>query len=84
MLTEQVISIIIMDDILLPEETDYYNEYVLCNRKSGKPFAELLGINVLELPKLPKEADGSSLWAPGTALREGAFIQNWQRRAGAQ
>jgi predicted transposase/invertase (TIGR01784 family) len=30
---EQVISIIIMDKILLPEEMDYYNEYALCNRQ---------------------------------------------------
>jgi predicted transposase/invertase (TIGR01784 family) len=39
---ERVISIIIMDEVLLPEETGYYNEYALCNRKSGKPFADLL------------------------------------------
>jgi hypothetical protein len=59
---EQVVSIIIIDDILLPEEDGYYNEYALCNRKNGKPFTELLGLNILELPKLPVESDGSRLW----------------------
>jgi predicted transposase/invertase (TIGR01784 family) len=66
---EQVISIIIMNEVLLPEETGYYNEYALCNRKSGKPFADLLGVNILELSKLPKEADGTPLWYWGTFLK---------------
>jgi len=68
-IAEQVISIIIMDKILLPEETDYYNEYALCNRKTGRVFAELLAVNVLELPKLPKEADGSALWYWGSFFK---------------
>jgi predicted transposase/invertase (TIGR01784 family) len=59
---EQVISIIIMDDILLPEETGYYNKYGLCNLESGKLFSDLLGVNILELTKLPKKADGNPLW----------------------
>jgi predicted transposase/invertase (TIGR01784 family) len=66
---EQVISIIIMDDILLPEETGYYNENALCNRKSGNLFSDLLGINILELPKLPKEADGRPLWYWGSFFK---------------
>jgi predicted transposase/invertase (TIGR01784 family) len=66
---EQVISIIIIDDILIPEEPGYYNEYALCNRASGRPFTELLGVNILELPKLPKESDGSALWFWGNFFR---------------
>jgi predicted transposase/invertase (TIGR01784 family) len=58
-----------MDDILLSEETGYYNDYALCNRKSGKLFSDLLGINILELPKLPKEADGTSLWYWGSFFK---------------
>jgi predicted transposase/invertase (TIGR01784 family) len=68
-IAEQVISIIIMDKILLPEEKDYYNEYALCNRKTGRVFAELLAVNVLELPKLPKEADGTPLWCWGSFFK---------------
>ncbi|MDR2371110.1 MAG: Rpn family recombination-promoting nuclease/putative transposase [Treponema sp.] len=66
---EQVISIVIMNEILVPEETGYYNKYALCNRESGGPFTELLGINILELPKLPKEADGNPLWYWGSFLK---------------
>jgi predicted transposase/invertase (TIGR01784 family) len=66
---ERVISIIIMNEILIPEETGYYNQYALCNRESGRAFGELLGINILELPKLPKEADGNPLWYWGSFLK---------------
>jgi hypothetical protein len=34
--TERVISIIIINDILLSEEADYYNEYALCNQKNWR------------------------------------------------
>ncbi|MDR1445550.1 MAG: Rpn family recombination-promoting nuclease/putative transposase [Treponema sp.] len=61
-LLERVISIIIMDGILVPEEEGYYNKYALLNRETGKAFTNLLEITVLELPKLPMADDGSGIW----------------------
>jgi predicted transposase/invertase (TIGR01784 family) len=66
---ERVISIIIMDDILIPEEKCYYNEYGIINKRTGREFTNLLGINVLELPKLPEAPDRSRLWNWGQFFR---------------
>ena len=55
------ISILIADYIQLPDVADYHNRYRLYNPKNGSLFTDLLEINVLELPKLPKVADGSKL-----------------------
>jgi predicted transposase/invertase (TIGR01784 family) len=60
-----VISIIIMDDILIPEDVDYYNEYGILNKKTGAAFSDLLTIAVMELPKLPEEPDGREIWRWG-------------------
>jgi hypothetical protein len=38
---ERVISIIIMDDVLIPEDVDYYNEYGIMNKKTGTVFSDL-------------------------------------------
>ncbi|MDR1936764.1 MAG: Rpn family recombination-promoting nuclease/putative transposase [Candidatus Accumulibacter sp.] len=57
------ISIFITDFVLLPEEEDYYNDYVFINRKTGRIFSDLMEIHTLELPKLPPETDNTSLWA---------------------
>ncbi|MDR2182315.1 MAG: Rpn family recombination-promoting nuclease/putative transposase [Treponema sp.] len=65
----RVISIIIVDDILVLEEEAYYNKYGLNNKKSGKPFTGLIEINILELPKLPREDNGDRLWAWGQFLK---------------
>ncbi|WP_010259230.1 Rpn family recombination-promoting nuclease/putative transposase [Treponema primitia] len=58
----RVVCIIIINDILIPEEKDYYNRYALLNRETGTEFTDLLEINTLELPKLPKQSDGSDLY----------------------
>jgi predicted transposase/invertase (TIGR01784 family) len=64
-----VISIIIMDDILIPEEVDYYHEYGILNKRTGTVFSDLLTIAVLELPKLPEEPDGREIWRWGRFFR---------------
>jgi predicted transposase/invertase (TIGR01784 family) len=66
---ERVISIIVMDGILVPEEESYYNIYGFLNQKSGKTFSDLLEMKVLELPKLPREDDGSAIWKWGRLLK---------------
>jgi predicted transposase/invertase (TIGR01784 family) len=48
---------------------DYYNEYGIINRKTGKEFSDLLGIYVLELPKLPEAPDGRRVWPWGRFFR---------------
>jgi predicted transposase/invertase (TIGR01784 family) len=58
----RVVSIIIINDILIPEEKHYYNRYALLNRETGTEFTDLMEINTLELPKLPKQSDGSELY----------------------
>jgi predicted transposase/invertase (TIGR01784 family) len=66
---KRVISIIIMNDILVPEEEKYYNRYGLYNRESGRQFTNLVEINILELPKLPQSDNGERLWIWGQFLR---------------
>ncbi|MDR0656469.1 MAG: Rpn family recombination-promoting nuclease/putative transposase [Treponema sp.] len=52
-----VVSIIIMEELLVPEDEGYYNEYGLINKRTGTVFSDVLRINVLELSKLPQSAD---------------------------
>jgi hypothetical protein len=35
MITERWRIIIIMDDVLIPEDVDHYNEYAILNKKTG-------------------------------------------------
>jgi predicted transposase/invertase (TIGR01784 family) len=58
----QVVSIVICDHELLPEERDYTNEYELRNRRSNKSFTDLVKLIILEVPKLSKEGEGSAVW----------------------
>jgi predicted transposase/invertase (TIGR01784 family) len=65
-----VISIIIMENTLVPEDEGYYNEYGLINKRTGTIFSGLLSIKVLELSKLPERPDGQSpLWRWGRFFR---------------
>jgi predicted transposase/invertase (TIGR01784 family) len=58
----RVVCIFILNDILIPEEKEYYNSYSILNRKTGSEFTDLIEINTLELPKLPVQNDGSELY----------------------
>jgi predicted transposase/invertase (TIGR01784 family) len=57
-----VITVVIANYILLPEEEDYMNTYELRNRKTGRLFTDLQKYIILELPKLPDEDDGEAVW----------------------
>jgi predicted transposase/invertase (TIGR01784 family) len=59
---KRVISIVITDYVLLPEEATYHNIYRLLNTKTHQPFTDLIELNTLELPKLPAEDESSDLW----------------------
>jgi len=60
---KRVISIIITDYILIPENDIYQNRYTLYDSNTSSEFTNLIEINTLELPKLPKDDDGTELWA---------------------
>jgi predicted transposase/invertase (TIGR01784 family) len=69
-----VISVIIMEEPLVPEDEGYYNEYGLVNRRTGTVFSDLLLIKVLELSKMPDSIDlippdGRALWQWGRFFR---------------
>jgi predicted transposase/invertase (TIGR01784 family) len=53
---------LITDDTLIPENERYHNRYRLYDAETGSEFTDLLEVNVLELPKLPEKADGTTLW----------------------
>jgi predicted transposase/invertase (TIGR01784 family) len=57
-----VITVVITNYILLPEEEDYMNTYELRNRKTGRLFTDLQKYIILELPKLPEKDDGEAVW----------------------
>ncbi|GHT95793.1 hypothetical protein FACS1894141_5040 [Spirochaetia bacterium] len=59
---QQTISVVICDHVLLKDETNYLNTYELRNVKSGNCFTDLLKVIILELPKVPKEDDGTAVW----------------------
>jgi predicted transposase/invertase (TIGR01784 family) len=54
----QVVSIVICDHELLPEERAYINAYELRNEKTNKSFTNLVKLIILELPKLSEKAEG--------------------------
>jgi predicted transposase/invertase (TIGR01784 family) len=59
---EPVVSIVICGGVLLSEETGCYNTHGIRNARSGREFADLLPINILEPSKLPEEPDGEALF----------------------
>jgi predicted transposase/invertase (TIGR01784 family) len=59
---KRVISIIITDFILVPENDHYHNQFRFRSDKDGADFTDITEINVLELPKLPSKAENSDLW----------------------
>ncbi|AEF82510.1 Rpn family recombination-promoting nuclease/putative transposase [Leadbettera azotonutricia] len=61
-LTETV-CVVICNHVLIPEEKDFFNIYGLRNTKSENLFTKLLKLYIIELPKLPRDDDGSPMWA---------------------
>jgi predicted transposase/invertase (TIGR01784 family) len=59
---QKVISIVITDFVLIPENDAYHNCYTLSDPNTGSQFTDLIEIHTLELAKLPEVADGSELW----------------------
>ena len=59
---KRVISIVITGEILIPEHNEYHDMFIVNSPKTRVRFTDLLEIYTLELPKLPKETDGSDLY----------------------
>jgi predicted transposase/invertase (TIGR01784 family) len=60
---QRSICILIADYVLVPENASYRNRYTLRDPATGSEFTDLLEVNTLELPKLPRDEDGTPLWA---------------------
>jgi predicted transposase/invertase (TIGR01784 family) len=48
--------------VLVPENGRYHHRYTLRDPATGSEFTDLLEVDVLELPKLPQDEDGTPLW----------------------
>ncbi len=60
---KRVISIVITGHHLTPKNVpDYRHCFTLYDRKTAREYPRLLEIHTLELPKLPKESDGTPIW----------------------
>jgi predicted transposase/invertase (TIGR01784 family) len=61
-LIQRVISIIITDFVLIPENDAYHNRYILHDPETGSTLTDLIEVNTLELVKLPQETDDTPLF----------------------
>ena len=59
---ERSICILITDYTQIPENDCYHNRYRLHDPKTGSEFTDLMEVDVLELPKIPHNTDGTALW----------------------
>jgi predicted transposase/invertase (TIGR01784 family) len=57
----QVISIVICNHRLFPGE-DYLNAYEILNTKTRRQFTNLIKLITIELPKVPPEDSGETVW----------------------
>ena len=60
---KRVICILITDWVMVKDSHAYHNRYRLYDKKTGSELTDLVEVNVLELPKVPKESDRSPLWS---------------------
>ena len=58
----RTITIVVADFILIDENKDCFNQFRWYNSKNDTLLTSIQEIDVLELPKLPIEDDGSNLW----------------------
>jgi len=58
----RVVTIVITDFILVPENNYYHNQFRYRSNRDGTEFTNLSEFNILELPKLPTDTDSTELW----------------------
>ena len=59
---KRTICILIADFVLIQENRSYHNRYRLYDPQTGSELTDLLEVCTLELPKLPQDGDGTTLW----------------------
>jgi predicted transposase/invertase (TIGR01784 family) len=59
---KQVISIVITDEPLIKNSPRYHHRFTFYDREADVELSDIVEINTLELPKLPKETDGTTLY----------------------
>jgi len=59
---KRVVSIIITNYALVPENKHYHNQFRYRSDKDGTEFTNLTELNTLEISKLPPDADNTELW----------------------
>ena len=59
---KQVITIVITGEVLIEEHNVYHDIFTYYSPNTKTQFTDLTEIHTLELPKLPKESDGTDLY----------------------
>ena len=59
---QRVVSILITDFSMLKNNEFYHNQFRYRSDKNSMELTNLIELNILELPKLPPEADNTKLW----------------------
>ena len=59
---KKVVSIVITDYKLIPENESYHNHYCLYDPKTNSQFTDVMEVHTLELPKLPSKNDKTPIW----------------------
>ena len=58
----RAISIVIVDYDLFPGQSKYFSHFSMMDRENHCPFSDKIEYNILELCKIPQEADNTALW----------------------
>ena len=58
----QSVSIVIMDFRMWEQDALYHHRFSLYDREAAMAYPNSMEIHTLELPKLPKDSDGTALW----------------------
>jgi len=59
---KKTVSIVITGETFIHEHEQYHDKFSIYSAATGTPFTDIVEIHTLELPKLPKESDGTDLW----------------------
>lgn len=61
-LIKKTVNIVITGEKFIHEHNKYHDKFTLYSSETKTEFTDIVEIHTLELPKLPKESDGTNLW----------------------
>ena len=61
-LIKKTVNIVITGEKFIHEHDKYHDKFTLYSSETKTEFTDIIEIHTLELPKLPKESDGTDLW----------------------